>query len=1014
MEANEANLATLKDILGRTMHPDNDTRKAAEAYLATMEAQPGFMLVLLHLVSGMSIATAPGDIAIRQAGSVFFKNAVKRSWNAEGSTIPHSDRATIKAHLINLMCSTPPDVQKQLSEAVSEISKSDFPHNWDSLMPQLVSKLGEASASGSAVVTKGVMLTVHSICKRYRYAFKSDKLIAEILLVLKHLAEPLTQTFIRNGAQIFALAGSGATGPDIEQQMVVAMETQRLIARIFYSLNWQDLPEFFEDHIAEWMEQFLKFLTFKHTALGARDEGEPGPIEKLRAAIVDNITLYVTKYEEEFAPYLPGFTQCIWQLLMEVGSQTKFDVLATSSIKFLTSVASKQINTGLFNEESLKVIVEKIVVPNLIATELDEEIFEDNPTDYIRKDMEGSDQDTRRRAAMELVRGLLKFFSPQVTQLCLGYIGQMLEQYGTTRDWRAKDAALHLVLAVSVKSSTATVGAGELNPQVNILDIFTTHVLPEIHDLAVNDRPIVKADAIKLVCVFRSHLQVPFLQSIMPHIIRHLSSSHVVIQTYAAYCVERFLTVKDRDATTGVSTLRMTKEHLLPFMQSLLIGLFGVLNNQDLPDNEYVMKCIMRVLNVLGNDVATMTSELLQPLNATLDRVCKNPINPHFNHYLFECIALLVRASCGIHGNALSTGGPQDVTVVAAACDSFERLLFPQFQQILAQDVAEFVPYVFQLYSQLLEARPAGSPLTESYRALLSPILTPTLWERKGNIPALTDLLRAFIVKGMREIIEGNLVTGILGVFQKLLSSKSTEKEAFLLLDTLFVNMPLPNLSPYIVTIFQLLLTRMQEQMKDGNKQVKFCRFFIHSLCLFSAVFGGQVAADVMSSIDPSVLHNIIAQVWKNNAEHCTAAYPHEIKNMIIGGSNLLTIPVISQREDVWSVALHSIVMLVEAETGGARRVANDEDDHFVDEEADAREFDSSYSRLAFVHSPDPELPASHPQSQIPAKRHFANCLGGLMQVNQGQYGAIMKKVLDANQFLFIQTTLQEAGYTIT
>ena len=31
------------------------------------------------------------------------------------------------------------------------------------------------------------------------------------------------------------------------------------------------------------------------------------------------------------------------------------------------------------------------VIPNLQATEADEELFEDNPTDYIRKDMEGSD-----------------------------------------------------------------------------------------------------------------------------------------------------------------------------------------------------------------------------------------------------------------------------------------------------------------------------------------------------------------------------------------------------------------------------------------------------------------------------------------------------------------------------------------------------------------------------------------------------------------------------------------------
>jgi len=32
----------------------------------------------------------------------------------------------------------------------------------------------------------------------------------------------------------------------------------------------------------------------------------------------------------------------------------------------------------------------------------DEELFEDDPLDYIRRDLEGSDSDTRRRSALTL------------------------------------------------------------------------------------------------------------------------------------------------------------------------------------------------------------------------------------------------------------------------------------------------------------------------------------------------------------------------------------------------------------------------------------------------------------------------------------------------------------------------------------------------------------------------------------------------------------------------------------
>jgi hypothetical protein len=49
----------------------------------------------------------------------------------------------------------------------------------------------------------------------------------------------------------------------------------------------------------------------------------------------------------------------------------------------------------------------------------DEELFEDNPEEYIRRDIEGSDVDTRRRAACDLVKVLSKEFE-QVTLSSFG------------------------------------------------------------------------------------------------------------------------------------------------------------------------------------------------------------------------------------------------------------------------------------------------------------------------------------------------------------------------------------------------------------------------------------------------------------------------------------------------------------------------------------------------------------------------------------------------------------------
>ena len=68
----------------------------------------------------------------------------------------------------------------------------------------------------------------------------------------------------------------------------------------------------------------------------------------------------------------------------------------------------------------------------------------------------------------------------------------------------------------------------------------------------------------------------------------------------------------------------------------------------------------------------------------------------------------------------------------------------------------EFHPYVFQIFAQLIELRPA--PLPGTYMTIFRPLLAPVFWERPGNIPALTRLLQAYCAKAMPEITQQGLL----------------------------------------------------------------------------------------------------------------------------------------------------------------------------------------------------------------------------------------------------------------
>lgn len=99
------------------------------------------------------------------------------------------------------------------------------------------------------------------------------------------------------------------------------------------------------------------------------------------------------------------------------------------------------------------------------------------------------------------------------------------------------------------------------------------------------------------------------------------------------------------------------------------------------------------------------------------------------------------------------------------------------------------MPYIFQLFAALLEANPSGT-LPNYYQNLISPILMPVMWESRGNIPALVRLLSSIVGRGSQYILENNQIMPILGIFQKLLSTKANESHGFDLLESVVAAFP--------------------------------------------------------------------------------------------------------------------------------------------------------------------------------------------------------------------------------
>ncbi|XP_012879767.1 PREDICTED: exportin-2 [Dipodomys ordii] len=874
MELSDANLQTLTEYLKKTLDPDPAIRRPAEKFLESVEGNQNYPLLLLTLLEKSQ------DNVIKVCASVTFKNYIKRNWRIvedEPNKICEADRVAIKANIVHLMLSSPEQIQKQLSDAISIIGREDFPQKWPDLLTEMVNRF----QSGDFHVINGVLRTAHSLFKRYRHEFKSNELWTEIKLVLDAFALPLTNLF-KATIELCSTHANDASA------LRILFSSLILISKLFYSLNFQDLPEFFEDNMETWMNNFHTLLTLDNKLLQTDDEEEAGLLELLKSQICDNAALYAQKYDEEFQRYLPRFVTAIWNLLVTTGQEVKYDLLVSNAIQFLASVCERPHYKNLFEDQNtLTSICEKVIVPNMEFRAADEEAFEDNSEEYIRRDLEGS----------------------------------------------------------------------------------------------VNEFPVLKADGIKYIMIFRNQVPKEHLLVSIPLLINHLQAESIVVHTYAAHALERLFTMRGPNNAT-----LFTAAEIAPFVEILLTNLFKALTLPGSSENEYIMKAIMRSFSLLQEAIIPYIPTLISQLTQKLLAVSKNPSKPHFNHYMFEAICLSIRITCKAN---------------PAAVVNFEEALFLVFTEILQNDVQEFVPYVFQVMSLLLETHKNDIP--SSYMALFPHLLQPVLWERTGNIPALVRLLQAFLERGSNTIASAaaDKIPGLLGVFQKLIASKANDHQGFYLLNSIIEHMPPESVDQYRKQIFILLFQRLQ-----NSKTTKFIKSFLVFINLYCIRYGALALQEIFDGIQPKMFGMVLEKIIIPEIQKVSGNV--EKKICAVGITKLLTeCPPMMDTEytKLWTPLLQSLIGLFELPEDDSIP----DEEHFIDIE-DTPGYQTAFSQLAFAgkkeHDPVGQM-VNNP------KIHLAQSLHKLSTACPGRVPSMVSTSLNAEALQYLQGYLQAASVTL-
>ncbi|KAI5964902.1 CSE1 [Candida pseudojiufengensis] len=828
-------LEVIPKILEQSLTPQFSNQ--AEKELRSIENESGFSINLLHIIASTNLS-----LSIRLAGALYFKNLIKRKWvNEDGNyLLPIQDVEKIKYEIIDIMIKLPNQLQIQIGESITLIAESDFPHKWPNLIEILVGKLSLTDF----INNKAILLVSHSIFKKWRPLFRSDELFLEIKSVLEVFVEPFLKLFIELDQLI-------TDSKDNEAQLIIYFENLLLLIQIYYDFNCQDIPEFFEDHMNELMGIVHKYLIYDNKLLIKTGEDEEVEILiKVKTSIIELLSLYVTRYADVFEPLIQTFITSVWELINNfVTKQPKFDLLVVKALQFLTSIIKIPTYQSLFqSEQSVNEIIEKIILPNIKLRQIDEETFEEEPILFVRSDLEGSDFDSRRKSATDFLRELKELNSELLTTTVMKYVNEFLSH--SNNDWKNKDTAIYLFSSLATKGSVTNVGVTSTNVLVDVVKFFSDNVA---HDLQSSDvHPILQVDSIKYIFTFRNQLTKDQLTATIPLLIDHLSpSSNVVVYTYSAITIEKLFSMTN--FSQGHQPV-FKKQDIEPFVTPLLTNLFNlILKNRDSPEklaeNEFLIKCIMRILNTC-EDLFTERITIIEQLLQILKIIAKNPSNPKFSHYIFESLGLLIKYGV--------IQDPKNINI-------YIEHIIPGLLNILSEDVQEFVPYTFQILAFLLENYPKSQGLPETYKTLIQPLMSPAVWQFRGNIPGITRLLISILEHDPNYFVESNHLTPILGVFQNLLASKANDSYGFNLIQSILLNVPLQSLQPYLNNIARIILTRLQKSRTD-----KFVKRFVVFLFILTtsklsnnkfnntdAVSGGDFIIQLIDSVQQGLFQQI-------------------------------------------------------------------------------------------------------------------------------------------------------------
>ncbi|KAJ0261946.1 Importin beta-like SAD2 [Hirschfeldia incana] len=585
------------------LSPNPDERKASEQQLNQLQHTPQ------HLVRLLQIAVDGNcDMAVRQIACIQFKNFIAKNWlpgdsgvGEQQQRILQSDKQLVRDNILVYVTQVPTLLRSQLGECLKTIIYADYPEQWPRLLDWVNYNLQNQQIYGALFVLR--------ILSR-KYEFKSDEERTPVTRIVEETFPLLLNIF--NGLI------------HIENPSLEIAELMKLICKIFWSTIYLDLPKQLYD-INVFNAWMVLFLSVSERPVPV--EGQPMDPElrkswgwwKVKKWTVQILNRLYSRFGDpklqtpECKPFAQMFQKSYAGRILEgylnllntirVGGYLP-DRVINLLLKYLSNSISMKSMYSLLMPR-LDVLLFEIVFPLMCFNDSDQELWEEDPHEYVRKGYNIiEDLYSPRTASMDFVNELVqkrgKENLPKFVQFVVGIFRSYDEAPAEHKPYHRKDGAMLAIGALCDKLKQTDPYKSELE------HMLVQHIFPEFNSPAGHLRA--KAAWVAGQYAYTNFSDQNNFRKALHSVVSGMRDPDLPVRVDSVFALRSFV-----EACEDLNEIR-------PILPQLLDEFFKLMNEVE---NEDLVFTLETIVDKFGEEMAPYAFGLCQNLAAAFWR-CLN------------------------------------------------------------------------------------------------------------------------------------------------------------------------------------------------------------------------------------------------------------------------------------------------------------------------------------------------------------------------------------------------------